>query len=197
MYETALSPLNPAPSRPRRAAGLSRRQRGLLVALHVGSGGAWLGTALCMTVVSLAAGPAGDPAALHAVNQVLERLDDPVMISSSLAATATGLLLSWRTSWGFFKFHWVIAKQILTFVVMLAAAIWLHGWIKQLATISAHARAGAPLEPAYALAHRDHVLGSLVAVAAIGAIVLISVLKPWGRRRPARTESLTSRRPLR
>jgi hypothetical protein len=161
-----------------RSAGpiLSRPQRNWLTSLHVAAGGAWLGAALCMLIISWTN---QDPGRHHPVDLVLEDLDLLAMIPAPLLASASGLLLCWGTTWGFFRWRWVVAKQAVTYSMMVAAPFTLHEWIARMAALSGSGLAGPP----YAEVQRLHVLGSVAMVLGIAGVVVLSVLKPWGRRR--------------
>lgn len=155
---------------------LSRRQRNWLLALHVVSGGGWLGAAFCMLLISWTN---QDLTQHYAVNLVMERIDKFVMIPVPLVAIATGLLLSWGTLWGFFRWYWVLVKQGTTYALLLLAPFTVHEWIVQMTNLSAAGVAG----PSYGDLQRLHVLASVVIVVTGAAILTISVLKPWGRRK--------------
>jgi len=157
---------------------LSRRYRSWLLALHVASGGGWLVAALCMLLISWTN---SDPAQHYPTGLVLERMDRLIMIPLPLVAIATGIVLSWGTSWGFVRWYWVIVKQLATYALMALGPFTVHEWIVQMTDLSRAGVAGA----AYANTQRLHVLASLAIVATGAAIVTISVLKPWGRRRAA------------
>jgi hypothetical protein len=116
----------------------------------------------------------------HAVNLVMERIDDFVMIPVPLVAIATGIVLSWGTLWGFLRWYWVLVKQIATYALVLLAPFTVHEWIVQMTTLSQTGGGGA----SYAALQQLHVMASAVIVITGAAIVTISVLKPWGRRTP-------------
>ncbi len=105
-------------------------------------------------------------------------LDLLAMIPTPLLAAATGLLLSWGTTWGFFRWRWVVTKQVATYAMMVTAPFTLHEWIGRMTALSGSGVAGPP----YDGAQRLHVPGSVAMVLAIAAVVAVSVLKPWGRR---------------
>jgi hypothetical protein len=157
---------------------LSRRQKNWLLAMHVASGGAWLGAAFCMLVISWTN---QDPVRHYPINLVLEQIDRFAMIPVPLVAAATGLLLSWGTVWGFFRWYWVLVKQVVTYALMVLAPFTVHEWIVQMAELSRAGVTGAR----YVDVQRLHVLASVAIVVAGATIVTVSVLKPWGRRRPA------------
>src|SRR5215467_10863350 len=158
---------------------LSRRQRGWLLSFHVASGGGWLGAAFCMLLISWTN---QNPAQQYPIGLVMERMDRFVMIPVPLVAIATGIVLSWGTLWGFVRWYWVVVKQLATYGLMALAPFTVHEWIVQMTDLSHAGVAGA----AYTNLQRLHVLASMVIVVTGTAIVTISVVKPWGRRRPAR-----------
>ena len=157
---------------------LSKRQRSWLLALHVASGVGWLGAAVCMLLISWTN---SDPVQHYPVGLVMERIDRFVMIPLPLVAIATGIVLSWGTSWGFVRWYWVVVKQLATYSLTALAPFTVHEWIVQMTDLSRAGVAGA----AYGSTQRLHVLASAVIVLTGTAIVAISVLKPWGRRRTA------------
>ena len=146
------------------------------MALHVISGGGWLGAAFCMLLIGWTN---QDLTQHYAVNLVMERIDKFVMIPVPLVAIATGLLLSWGTLWGFFRWYWVLVKQVTTYALLLLAPFTVHEWIVRMTNLSAAGVAGA----SYRDVQQLHVLASVVIVVTGAAILTISVLKPWGRRK--------------
>jgi hypothetical protein len=120
-----------------------------------------------------------DPTQHYPVNVVMERIDRFVMIPVPLVAILTGFLLSLGTLWGFFRWYWLLVKQAATYVLLVLAPFTLHEWIVQMTNLS---RAGVASAP-YTDVQRLHILASVLTVATGAAIITISVLKPWGRRK--------------
>jgi hypothetical protein len=165
---------------------LSRSLRNWVLALHVVSGGGWLGAAFCMLLISWTN---QDLSHHHAVNLVMEKIDQYVMIPVPLVAIGTGIALSWGTLWGFFRWYWVLAKQVATYALTLLAPFTVHEWIVQMANLSQAGAGGA----SYATLQLMHVLASAVIVVTGAGVVTVSVLKPWGRRGPTVAVSAGSR----
>jgi hypothetical protein len=146
------------------------------VALHVVSGAGWFGASVAMLLISWTN---QDPTQHYPVNVVMERIDRFVMIPVPLVAIVTGFLLSLGTLWGFFQWYWLLVKQAATYVLLVLAPFTLHEWIVQMTNLS---RAGVASAP-YTDVQRLHILASVMTVATGAAIITISVLKPWGRRK--------------
>lgn len=63
-------------------------------------------------------------------------IDDFIIIPAALGSLITGLIISWFTNWGFFKFNWVTVKWIVTVSSILFDTFWLGPWLNGMAAIS-------------------------------------------------------------
>ena len=68
---------------------------------------------------------------LMAYNRANKLIDDWIIIGSATGSFLTGLLLSWKTPWGFFKHWWVIVKLVLTITLILLGTFWLGKWTNE------------------------------------------------------------------
>ncbi|ARV60876.1 hypothetical protein BZZ01_21665 [Nostocales cyanobacterium HT-58-2] len=162
---------------------LSVKQKNWLLASHVAFGGIWFGTALCMVLIALSNRQASNGDELYAVNSVLKRLDDWVIIPAATLSLMTGGLLCWLTIWGFFKHYWVITKWVATVTLIVTGTIWLGPWVNQMTAISEAERLQALQNPIYVFDQKAMLVGSIIQTLCVLAIIGISVLKPWGRRK--------------
>ena len=153
-----------------------------LVAAHVVFGAIWFGTALCMVAIAIfnRHTPQGD--ALYTVNAVMKLLDDFIIIPAAVLSLLTGGLLCWLTIWGFFKHYWVITKWIMTITLIVFGTIWLGPWLNSATAISDTERLNAFQNPLYAFDVKGMMIGAVIQTLSILAIIIISILKPWGRR---------------
>jgi hypothetical protein len=91
----------------------------------------------------------------------------------------TGLLESWLTSWGFFKFRWVTVKWIATLAMMISAPFFIARWDREIAAISKAEGLVALQNPVYL---QERMLYTAVGVGFIVTLILLSIistLKPW------------------
>lgn len=161
---------------------LPSKQKNWLVGFHVFFAGIWLGAGVCMVLVLLASNPdSGD--AVHTVNAVLKLIDDFIIIPTAIGSLLTGLLISWLTNWGFFRFTWVTAKWILTVASILFGTFFLGPWLNGMEAISATERAMALHNEVYLHYRQMNTLFAPVQIASLVFMVFISVLKPWGKLR--------------
>jgi len=161
---------------------LSVKPKNWLLSSHVAFGGIWFGTALCMIVIALSNRNTTNGDELYAINSILKRLDDFVIIPAATLSLLTGGLLSWLTIWGFLKHYWVIVKWIATVTLIVFGTFWLSPWTNAMTAISEVERSQALQNPLYMFDQQAVLIGAIVQTFCILAIIGISVLKPWGRR---------------
>jgi hypothetical protein len=162
---------------------LSVKPKNWLLSVHVASGGIWLGTAICLVLVAIVKGNSGNGDELYGINAALKLLDDWVIIPTAMLSLLTGGLLSWLTIWGVTKHYWVMLKWIMTVTLITAGTIWLGPWLNAMTALSQADRSHALQNPLYVLDYKGVVWGGLLQNSFLVAIVFISVLKPWGRRK--------------
>jgi hypothetical protein len=161
---------------------LSVKPKNWLLSAHVASGAIWFGTALCMIVIALSNRNTTNGDELYAINSILKRLDDFVIIPSANLSLLTGGLLSWLTIWGFVKHYWVIVKWIATVTLIVFGTFWLGPWTNAITAISDAERAQALQNPLYMFDQKGMIVGAIIQTSCVLGIIGISVLKPWGRR---------------
>ena len=166
---------------------LSLQPKNWLVSAHVATVGVWLGTALCMIAIALHNLKATDGDELYTVNTVMKLLDEVVIIPAASASLFTGALLSGLTNWGFVKYYWVIAKWFATISLIVFGTFWLGPWTNAITSISEELRLQALQNPVYMFTDRATIVGGIVQTISLLAIVAISVIKPWGRRKSSQS----------
>ena len=156
-----------------------------LKGLHISFGAAWIGAGASILLLSYVKGFPGDE--LYAVSAAQKFLDDRIVVPAAYGSLITGILYSWLTEWGFFKFTWVAVKWVLMVAQIVFASAWLGRWINDASAITAARKGMAPLNPAYL--HDQLMIARFgpLQVAFLVVMVFVAVLKPWGKRnrRPA------------
>ncbi len=167
-------------SRPARRSRrlLSPRWRKVMLTLHVAVSVGWLGSAYGMVVLGLVAWGNSDPLIRYGAYVALHDSDRLIMIPGSLAALATGLIVSLFTQWGLVKHFWVLTKLTLTVSAMVFAALYVSQKATQAMALTDH---GAQVS--VGSLGWQVVLGSVVMVVILATNTTLSVFKPWGRTR--------------
>jgi hypothetical protein len=95
----------------------------------------WLGAAVSMNILRFAWAPT-ENSDLYAVDHAIRLIDNWVVVPTAWGSLLTGLLESWLTPWGFFKYRWVTVKWIMTVAIMLYAPLFISQWDRELQAIS-------------------------------------------------------------
>ena len=162
---------------------LSRRQRQAVLVLHIVSAVGWLGVDFALLPLALTGLLADDGPTVAAAYRAIAIFVPWTVPVLSLLIVGTGVLLGLGTKWGLVRYRWVLVKLVislvlttLVFVALLPGALALE--VPPGAT-GDDVRA-ALADPA------AFVYPPVVSGAALTFAVVLSVVKPWGRRGAAR-----------
>ena len=161
---------------------LSLQQKNWVLAFHIGFAALWTGTVLSMFLISLRNNSTANADILFALNSAINLLDDFIVIPAAIGSVVTASLLCWQTNYGFFKFYWVITKWILTTGLIVFGTFWLFPWGTTAEAIAQTEGLGAFNNSIYTFDAKGVLIGSVIQVAFLFVIIVISTLKPWGRR---------------
>lgn len=166
---------------------LNVRQRNWLLSLHISAGGLWFGTALCLVAISLGGCSLSDGDGLYGINIARSLLGEVVIVPTAVLSVITGVLLCAFTSWGFFKHRWIMAKQLMTLMLIVIGSAFLGPWTKEMAAISEVARAQSLQNPRYLDLQQVFTIGGAMQTLALSSVIAISVIKPWSKRKAIET----------
>jgi len=162
---------------------MGSRGRAWLKGVHIFFACAWVGAAVCMMLLHFVKSNPANGDELYAFNVSIKLLDDFVVIPAAFGSLITGLLFSWLTDWGFFKFNWMTVKWIVTVGSIIFGTFWLGPWVNGATAISDAERLLSLQNPVYLyFKQMNSYFGSMQTLILI-ALAFISVLKPWGKRR--------------
>lgn len=149
-----------------------------LKSAHLNLSVIWLGGAICMNILRFAWVPSGN-GDLYAVDHAILVLDHWVVVPSALGSLLTGSLESWLTTWGFFKYRWVILKWIVTVAMMIYAPLLQAQWAREIESISRVEGLLALQNPIYLQDRFLYVLSGIALITALSTLSIISTFKPW------------------
>lgn len=142
---------------------------------------AWVGGALCMTLLNRAQADSG--AMLHGINYASHVIDMWVVVTLGVyVCLITGFLYGLMTPWGFFRHRWVAVKWLVTAICFLSGWMLLGRWENEMLELS-RAMGAAALENVQYLGIRSsHYWLSLLQISLLAFMVSISIIKPWKNR---------------
>ncbi|MFJ6775193.1 DUF2269 domain-containing protein [Kitasatospora sp. NPDC091257] len=154
-----------------------------LVVLHVVASVSWLALMLCLLTLAVTALTTGDADRLRTAYRAMGLLGDALILPLSLLTFLSGVALGLGTSWGLFRYYWVSTKFWLTLGAMTASVLALTDRLHDaVRVVDAH-----PIGP-ITVADLGFVRYNTVIVPAVALTlylfnVILSVYKPWGRRK--------------
>lgn len=161
--------------------------RKLALTAHVTFSVGWFGAVAGFLVLSIAGLTSQNVEVVRGAYLAMDLIGLFIIVPMSLAALATGLVLSLGTDWGLLRHYWVLVKFVLTILVTMI--LLLH----QFTAVAGAARRVSGTTPG-TLPDLGHLGTQLVSDAGLGLLVLLmittlSVFKPWGRTRYGLRES--------
>ncbi|MCD6570380.1 MAG: hypothetical protein J7L53_06730 [Deltaproteobacteria bacterium] len=162
---------------------LGVKRRLWLKGFHVFFSCTWIGAIVSMMIVLFLKGNPISGGELYGYHASIKIIDDFIVIPSALGCLITGLLLSWKTNWGFFKYRWIIVKLVVTVSAIVFGTLYLGPWGNALAAISKAEGLLALQNEQYIHSQQMNILFGTIQVIALITMVFISTLKPWGRRK--------------
>jgi hypothetical protein len=161
-------------------------QKRWLLSAHLLFMGIWLGGSFCSIALNLIGLNTTDPHLLNSVYVIADILDNVVIRSGAAGSLITGILLAWLAQWGFFRFYWVITKEIATLLIIVGDQIIIR-W-NNIAVSLTGTSIAAPPNAAYTSIRTLLFIGIVLRLVLLLSIIVISVFKPWGQRKRANQE---------
>jgi len=144
---------------------------------------AWFGGTLCLLALNVVVARAGSLPELLITDQNLHMLDETFIKFPALGTLITGLLLAVLTNWGLTNYYWIITKEVLTIAIIAFGIFGMNRWTSETSSLLASQGWEALQVPFYAV-NRSRVLnGAIINSLGMGFIVLVTYLKPWGKRK--------------
>jgi hypothetical protein len=168
-------------------AQLTGKAKLWLVSGHVVIAAVWFGTALTMVAIALYAShlysiPSVSGDSVYTLQAILAYLNDYLLMPAATLSILSGTALCALTVWGFFKHYWVIAKWVVTVTIITVVSGWVGPWVYAATAIAETDRLQALENPLFRFDQQAAMIGGGLEILALLGLILISFLKPWGRR---------------
>jgi hypothetical protein len=164
-------------------AKLSLRQRHWILSFHIISAALWTGGVISLLLVEWYNHQTQSGDVLNALDRIINQIDEWIIIPAATGSISTATLLCWGTNYGFTKFYWTIVKWISTVALMVFGSFYLDPWGVKAEAISTSEGLKALENVVYNFNVHGILIGGAGNFVCLMAIVIISVLKPWGRRK--------------
>lgn len=170
-----------------RPMGMSGGLRKVTLTAHVTCSVGWIGAVGAFLALALVGLTSRDALLTRGAYLAMGVTASEVIVPLAFASLITGVVSSLGTSWGLFRYYWIVFKLLIT--SLSTAVLMMHMRpIDELASAAAHADS---FTGALAGPQRLMVIASSLAVVALIIVTALSVYKPrgvtpWGARREPR-----------
>ncbi|MUM77954.1 DUF2269 family protein [Pseudodesulfovibrio sp. F-1] len=159
---------------------IGRTAQKWLKGLHLLAVACWVGGGVSLLMLYFLKHGVDDGGVLYGMNRAIHHVDMAVVvIPGAFGCLLTGLAYSLLTGWGFFRHGWLILKWVATLVAILFGTFFLGPWETAMMDISGEMGIAALDDPAYLANQRLNFAWGTVQVAALVALIWISIFKPW------------------
>ncbi len=158
---------------------VNRPGRQVLGIVHVAAAGIWLGCALAMLALALAASSPHGEQALGAWRSIA-MLDRSVAAAGALLSIATGFVYCKWTAWGFLRHRWVAVKWLLALVVVVSGPLLVRQGVEGVIDSIQRGSSDAGVWHGWVLVVVVCLGGQVVALL---LALILSRTKPWGSQR--------------
>ena len=156
---------------------MSAGLRKLALAVHVTSSVGWLGAVAAFLALSIVGLTSNDEETVRGAYLVMEPAAWYVLVPLAFASLATGLIQSLGTTWGLFRYYWVLAKLLINVFATIVLLIYMETF-----DVLSHVAAdrSAELDEVRNVSPALHALAALLLLLAATAL---AVFKPRGMTR--------------
>lgn len=124
---------------------------------------------------------------VYAFSFCVKLIDDYLIIATCGLSAVSGMLLSWKTKWGFFNHWWIVVKLVVTMIMLAIGAGYLGPAINETESMLKGVRLDTELmtETMQGMDYRS-INSAVIAIGwsqivVLAIIMWISVFKPWGK----------------
>lgn len=160
---------------------LSVTQRRWLLSFHLIFVAILLGVSVAFIILSIVAGTTNDVGILKACYLSMHILAETSIRASTIGTVVTGILLSLLTSWGLFKYWWILVKEILTIFSIVVGIVGIYFWSLNAVTITSEIGLHAFTNSVFVVNEYQLWTGIILQVIFLVMMTIISVFKPWGK----------------
>ncbi|WP_260412158.1 hypothetical protein [Alkalihalobacillus sp. TS-13] len=155
----------------------------VFLTLHLLFAGIMLGSTVIFLILNIAAAATDDQQILMASYTSMNVLSRTSIRASTIGTVITGILLSAVTHWGFVRYYWIIAKEVLTIFAIAIGMVGIYVWSLNGLMIVEHDGLNSLQNPEFVTNQTDLFIGIILQIIFLVSMYILSVFKPWGKRK--------------
>ena len=148
--------------------------RRFTITTHVTSSVGWVGAALAFLALAVIGFTSDDPAKVRGAYLLMAPAAWFVLVPLAHASLLSGIVLSLGTTWGLFRYYWVVLKLGITVFATVILLIYM-GTFRQMAGVAAD-----PVMELAAVRNASPIIHAVLALALLLTATVLGVYKPLG-----------------
>lgn len=141
----------------------------------------WVVGVAAMAIINLITPQSGDE--LYMTFYISRLVDDTLVIPGAILTIITAIVYGAFTNWGFFKHRWITVKWIISILVIVVGTFYFSPKLDSSLEIANELRDTAFTNPELIWNHQVSLIGAFVQASVLIFLVVISVFKPWKKKR--------------
>jgi hypothetical protein len=160
---------------------VSDTTRKWLLVIHISLASVMVGISVGILILTLIILKTQDHEIINMAYTSMNILAKGPLRTATIVAISSGVLLAVLTRWGLYRYYWIIAKQLLSIIVIGIGLFGIYNWTLEGVSI---AQGGASdISSVLAVNNKQLLTGAIFQMISLFSIYAISVFKPWGERR--------------
>jgi hypothetical protein len=160
---------------------VSDTTRKWLLVIHIFFASVMVGISVGILILTIILLKAQDQEIIDMAYTSMNILAKGPLRTTTIGAIFSGMIMAVLTRWGLFRYYWIIAKQLLSIIVIGIGLFGIYNWTLEGVSI---AQGGASdISPGLAVNNKQLLTGAIFQIISLFSIYAISIFKPWGERR--------------
>ncbi|MEO5820766.1 MAG: DUF2269 domain-containing protein [Vicinamibacteraceae bacterium] len=160
-------------------------------ATHITSSVGWVGAVLAFLALAVIGFTSDDPVKVRGAYLLMAPAGWFVLVPLAHASLLSGIALSLGTTWGLFRYYWVVVKLAITVFATVILLIYM-GTFRQMAGVAAD-----PVADLATVRNASPIVHAILALILLIAATVLSVYKPFGTTAHGERRVEEQRRPRR
>jgi len=141
----------------------------------------WVVGVMAMAAINLIEAQSGDE--LYMSLLISRFIDDVLVIPGAILTVITAIIYGTSTNWGFFKHRWITVKWIVSVAVIVVGTFYFSPKLDRCLDIADGLREAAFTNSEYRDNSQISLYGAFIQAAILVLLVVISVFKPWKKKK--------------
>jgi hypothetical protein len=155
---------------------MSSAVRKLALTTHVTSSVGWFGAVAAFFALAVVGVASGDAQTVRSAYVAMDTITSMVIVPFCFAALVTGIVQGLGTTWGLFRYRWIVSKLLLTVLATVLLLVHTQGIGRVAAVAAARVLSNADLQNL----RMELIAKAGAALMALVVATTLSVYKPWG-----------------